>query len=186
MPGASRRFKENACFGTSVPGKEDGKRRVSDLAVVVFKDLNTADKVVNEITAQRTVDLEGACVVIRDALGRPHLKQIVEPAPAGALDEDRRGDLRITLIRTLLASPLTGWLPVRNADLMDRTLSGRPSECSITDEFIRALGEAISPNCSALFFRAAWPEDEELLRYILTFGGKVLRTPLSDEQEQNA
>jgi hypothetical protein len=71
MPGASRRSKENAWFGTSVPGKEDGKRRVSDLAVVVFKDLNTADKVVNEIIARRSVDLEGACVVFRDALGRP-------------------------------------------------------------------------------------------------------------------
>jgi uncharacterized membrane protein len=186
MPGASRRSKEYACFGTSVPGKEDGKRRVNDLAVVVFKDLNTADKVVNEIIARRSIELEAACVLFWDALGRPHLKQLVDPAPAGALDEDRRGDLRTTLVRTLLASLVTGRPPARSLNRLDRPLSGRRLECSIADEFIRALGAAISPNCSALFFRLAGPEDEEILRYILTFGGKVLRTPLSDEQEQNA
>jgi uncharacterized membrane protein len=180
--GASRRSKENTWFGTAVSDKEDGKRRVSDLAVVVFKDLNTADKVVNEITARRSVDLEGACVVFRDALGRPHLKQMVEPIPAGALDENRPSGPRSTLVRALLASPLTGWAPVGNADLMDRALSGRRSECGMPDEFIRALGEAISPNCSALFFRLARPEDEETLRLVLTFGGKVLRTSLSDER----
>ena len=153
--------------------------------VVAFKDLNTADKVLNEIIARRTVDLEGACVVFRDTLGRPHLKQMADPIPAGARDEEMRDGLRTTLARTLLASPLTGWAPVRSANLLDRALAGRRSECGIENEFVRALGEAISPNCSALFFWLASPEDEETLRFILTFGGNALRTSLSDEPVVN-
>ncbi len=57
-------------------------------------------------------------------------------------------------------------------------------DCGIRDDFIRAMREAMGPNCSALFLRIGGADDEETLRAAQSHGGLLLRTSLSDRQAQ--
>ncbi|MBX6324186.1 MAG: hypothetical protein IRY94_20410, partial [Rhodospirillaceae bacterium] len=61
---------------------------MSDLVCIAFNDRETADRVLNDMRAAQTghlVELEDACVVVRDDAGKVHLKQaynLVGPAAA--------------------------------------------------------------------------------------------------------
>ena len=123
---------------------------MGDLAVVVFKDRDTADKVLNEVNARRAVELTDACVAFRDALGRPHLKQVVGPRPAGPRAEATYGCLCTALAGTLLASPVSSRAVGGAADPSKRNCFDMLLDCGIRDDFIRALRDAVAPNCSAL------------------------------------
>jgi len=152
---------------------------------VVFKDRDTADKVLNDINAQRAVELTDACVAFRDAIGRPHLKQAFGPVPAARRAEAALGSLWITLAATLLANPLTGAAAGDGADPADRNRFDMLLDCGIGDDFVRTLREALAPNCSALFVRIGGADDEGTLRAVQRCSGLLLRTSLSDTQEQN-
>ena len=61
---------------------------MSDLIVVSFKGEDSADQVLNKLTAlqkEHLVDLEDAVVAVRDKNGKVRLKQSVNLAAAGAL-----------------------------------------------------------------------------------------------------
>ncbi|MFZ3013392.1 MAG: hypothetical protein WA045_06765, partial [Nitrospira sp.] len=54
---------------------------MSQLVCIAFKDLSTADRVLNELRAMETdyvLDLEAAVIVVRDLDGKVHLKQCVD------------------------------------------------------------------------------------------------------------
>jgi len=60
---------------------------MSDLVCVAYKDRDTADQVLNELRqlqVEHLIDLEDACVVVRDDSGKVHLKQAVNLVAAGA------------------------------------------------------------------------------------------------------
>jgi len=61
---------------------------MSDLIVISFKGQDTADQVLNklrEMQKEYLIDLEDACVVVRDQNGKVRLKQAVNLTSAGAL-----------------------------------------------------------------------------------------------------
>ena len=155
---------------------------MSHLVAIAFKDRNTADKVLNEINAQRAFELRDIYVVFRDAKGRPHLKQSINPIAAGTQNRDESNSSCANLVRSLLGSPLTGWDFDRNAGPMDQIMSRATSECGIRDDFVAAIGQALSPNCSALFFAVENLNGDKTIRSILEYGGKLITTPLPAEQ----
>jgi uncharacterized membrane protein len=60
---------------------------MSDLIVVSFKGEDTADQVLNKLMAlqkEHLIDLEDACVVVRDQTGKVRLKQAINLAGVGA------------------------------------------------------------------------------------------------------
>lgn len=154
---------------------------MSDLAVVVFKERNTADKVLNEVNAERAVELTDGCVAFRDAIGRTHLKLAV---PADGRVEAAFGRSWTTLVGMLLACRLAGQPGGIGVDAYSREMFDELLGCGIRDDFIRALREAMGPNCSALFLRIGGADDEETLNAAQSRGGLLLRTLLSDAQVQ--
>jgi uncharacterized membrane protein len=63
-------------------------------------------------------------------------------------------------------------------------LSGALSDYGIDDEFIRSVGSTIEPGSSALFILVRRATLDKVLPELRPFGGTVLRTSLSNEQEE--
>jgi uncharacterized membrane protein len=63
-------------------------------------------------------------------------------------------------------------------------LSGALVDYGIDDAFIRSLGATIAPGSSALFVLVRRATPDKVLPELSPFGGTVLRTSLSNEQEE--
>src|ERR687888_433971 len=89
-------------------GTRDRRCTMSDLVVVGFQGEDTADQVLNKLVAlqkEHLIDLEDACVVVRDQNGTVHLKQAVHLAGMGAASGGAWGALWGTLIGLLFLNP---------------------------------------------------------------------------------
>jgi uncharacterized membrane protein len=160
---------------------------MSDLIVVGFKGEDTADQVLNKLRAlqkEHLIDLEDACVVVRDPQGDVRLKQAVNLAGVGAASGGAWGALWGTLIGLLFLNPLAGLLTGAAFGAGAGALSGALSDYGIDDEFIRSLGSTIEPGSSALFVLVRRATFDKVLPELRPFGGTVLRTSLSHEQEE--
>ena len=62
-------------------------------------------------------------------------------------------------------------------------LSGAISDIGVDDNFMKELGETLSPGSSALFVLVRKVTPDKVLEEIAPFGGKVLRTSLSKDDE---
>jgi uncharacterized membrane protein len=160
---------------------------MSDLIVVGFKGEDTADQVLNKLRAlqkEHLIDLEDACVVVRDPQGEVRLKQAVNLTGVGAASGGAWGALWGTLIGLLFLNPLAGLLTGAAFGAGAGALSGALSDYGIDDEFIRSLGSTIEPGSSALFVLVRRATFDKVLPELRPFGGTVLRTSLSHEQEE--
>jgi uncharacterized membrane protein len=159
---------------------------MSDLIVVGFKGEDTADQVLNKLQAlqkEHLIDLEDACVVVRDASGTVRLKQAMNLVGAGAASGGLSGALWGTLIGLLFLNPLAGLLAGAAVGAGAGALSSSLVDYGIDDEFIRSLGATIAPGSSALFVLVRRATPDKVLPELRPFGGTVLRTSLSNEQE---
>jgi uncharacterized membrane protein len=160
---------------------------MSDLIVVGFKGEDTADQVLNKLTAlqkEHLIDLEDACVVVCDQNGNVRLKQAVNLVGVGAASGGAWGALWGTLIGLLFLNPLAGLLTGAAFGAGAGALSGALSDYGIDDEFIRSLGSTIQPGSSALFVLVRRATLDKVLPELRPFGGTILRTSLSHEQEE--
>lgn len=159
---------------------------MSDLVVVSFKKEDTADQVLNKLNALRKeylIDLEDACVVVRDAQGKVRLKQALNLVATGAAAGATWGSLFGTLIGLLFLNPLAGLLTGAVLGAGSGALSGKLADYGIDDDFIRSLGSSIEPGMSALFVLVRKVNFDKVLPELKPFGGTILRTSLSNEQE---
>jgi uncharacterized membrane protein len=160
---------------------------MSDLIAVGFKGEDTADQVLNKLVTlqkEHLIDLEDACVVIRDQNGQVRLKQAINLTGVGAASGGAWGALWGTLIGLLFLNPLAGLLTGAAFGAGAGALSGVLSDYGIDDEFIRSLGATIEPGSSALFILVRSATMDKVLPELRPFGGTVLRTSLSNEQEE--
>jgi uncharacterized membrane protein len=160
---------------------------MSDLIVVGFKGEDTADQVLNKLTAlqrEHLIDLEDACVVVRDQNGNVRLKQAVGLVGVGAASGGAWGAMWGTLIGLLFLNPLAGLLTGAAFGAGAGALSGALSDYGIDDDFIRSLGSTIQPGSSALFILVRRATLDKVLPELRPFGGTILRTSLSHEQEE--
>jgi uncharacterized membrane protein len=160
---------------------------MSDLICIAYKDRETADKVLNELRqlqVEHLVDLEDACVVIRDDNGKVHLKQAVNLTTVGAASGGLWGGLFGLLIGMMFLNPLLGWLSGIALGAGAGAISGKLSDYGIDDDYIKSLGTHIQPGTSALFVLVRKVTPDKVLPEIQKFGGTVLRTSLSNEQDE--
>lgn len=160
---------------------------MSNLIVVAFKDENTADQVLNKLVSlqkEYLVDLHDSCVVIRDRDGKVRLKQAINLVGTGAASGGAMGALWGTLLGVLFLNPLAGLLTGTVFGAGAGALSGKLADYGINDEFIKSMGETIQPGSSALFVLVRRASLDKVLPELAEFEGTVLKTSLSNEQEE--
>ncbi len=151
---------------------------MSHLIVVGFDDQFKASQVLLELTRlqhEHLVDLEDAAVVIRNPEGKIKINQTQDLTLEGAFS----GGFWGVLVGLLLFQPLLGWA----AGLAAGALAGRFADIGIDDEFIKEVGATITPGTSAIFVLIREVTPDKVLEEVSRFGGKVLRTSLSREDE---
>jgi uncharacterized membrane protein len=94
----------------SLIGSEE-ESLMSDLVVVSFKGEDTADQVLNklrEMQKEYLIDVEDACVVVRNKDGKVRLKQAINLVSTVAVGGAAWGGLFGSLIGLLFLNPLVG------------------------------------------------------------------------------
>lgn len=159
---------------------------MSELIVIGFEDPNEADRVLTELQRMQKeylVDLEDAVVVVREADGKPRMKQSVDLVGTGAATGGLWGAMWGTLVGLLFLNPLLGLITGAAFGAGAGALSGGLTDYGIDDNFIRSVGEALKPNTSALFVLVRKVQPEKVLTELSRFHGRVIRSSLSPEQE---
>ena len=159
---------------------------MSDLVCLAFKDLHTADQFLNELRSMQTehiLELEDACVVVRDADGKLHLKQSVNLVALGASSGASMGMLMGALVGLLFLNPVAGLAVGGLIGAGSGALQGKFADYGIDDDFIKQLGGTIAPGSSALFLLVRKAVADKVMPRLAHYEATVLKTSLSDEQE---
>jgi len=160
---------------------------MSELVVVTYPDINRAAEVLvtlKRLEKEHLIDLEDAVYVTKDADGKVKLHQSVPLGAIGASSGMIRGTIWGTLIGLLFLNPLLGALTGAAAGAAGGAISGSMIDYGISDDFIKELGEQLQPNTSALFLLVKKSTPDKVLPEVSQYGGKILRSSLSNEQEQ--
>lgn len=159
---------------------------MSDLVVLDFDGVETADAVLTKLRLlrkQELIDLLDAVVVIRPEGGDIQIKQSVNMTAVGAASGLSTGALVGALAGLLVLNPLGGMALGGMAGAAMGALGGRLSDFGINDDFIREVGQTIAPGTSALFVLVAKATPDKVIAEIREHNPRVLRTSLSNEQE---
>ena len=166
---------------------------MSQLVCIAFKDLSTADRVLNELRAMETdyvLDLEDAVIVVRDLDGKVHLKQCVDVFGGATTHGVSLGVLWGGLMGLLFMNPLAGLIGSlaggAGAGAVTTAASGFGllSDYGIPDNFIRDLGSTIKRGTSAIFLLIRNIDEDKVLARISQHEGTILKTSLSKEHEE--
>lgn len=160
---------------------------MSELICIAFNGRDTAERVLNDLHAMQKeylVELADSCIVTRDADGKLQLHQAVNLVTTGAVSGGTWGALWGTLVGILFLNPLAGLLIGAAAGAGAGALSGSLVDYGINDEFIKQMGEQICADSSALFVLLRKVTLDKVLPDLAQYEGTVLKTSLSNEQEQ--
>ena len=110
---------------------------MSDLVCVAYKERDTADQVLNELRqlqVEHLIDLEDACVAVRDDNGKVHLKQAVNLVAASAAGGSLWGGMLGLLVGIVFMSSFTARLARRRRDRrgLGRALRQKPPTTAST------------------------------------------------------
>ena len=160
---------------------------MSDLVVLDFDGVGTADEVLTKLRGlqkEHLIDLEDACVVVHTEAGKVQVKQAVNLTRVGAAGGASTGMLIGALAGLLVLNPLAGMVVGGLAGAGFGALSGSMADHGINDDFIKNLGKTIPKGSSALFVLIKHSTPDKVLPEIERFKPRVLKTSLSNEQEQ--
>jgi len=158
----------------------------SDLVVLDFDGIHTADEVLNKLRSlqkEHLIDLEDACVVERADDGKVHVKQAVNLTSLGAARGGLSGALWGTLVGLLFLNPLAGMAIGGLAGAGAGALSDSLSDYGINDDFVKQLGQTIPKGSSALFVLIRSVTFDKVLPEIQPYNPRLLQTSLSNEAE---
>ena len=159
---------------------------MSDLIVLDFDGTGTADEVLTKLRSlqkEHLIDLEDACIVIREEGSEPQIKQAINLTALGASSGASTGMLLGALVGLLVLNPLAGMVVGGLSGAGFGALSGRLADYGINDDFIKDLGNAIPEGTSALFLLVRSSTPDKVLPEIEPFKPRVVKTSLSNEQE---
>jgi uncharacterized membrane protein len=151
---------------------------MADLIIIAYPDLTTAEAArakLMELQKEYLIELGDAVVAERHADGSVKLHQLINTTAAGAAG----GALWGTLIGLLFLNPLLG----AAAGAAGGALSGYLTDVGIDDKFLKEAAEALSPGQAALCVLVRKVTADKVLPEMAHFGGTVLRTNLTSEQE---
>lgn len=121
------------------------------------------------------IDLADAVVVVRDADGKVKLRQMYNLTAAGAVG----GGFWGTLVGILFLNPLFGLAVGAGAG----AISGALQDIGINDDMMRKMAETLKPGTAALCILVRQMTEDKVLDEIKPFGGTVIQTSLSHEDE---
>lgn len=151
---------------------------MADLILIAYPDLATAEAArakLIELQKEYLIELGDAVVAERQADGSVKLHQLINTTAAGAAG----GALWGTLIGLLFLNPLLG----AAAGAAGGALSGYLTDVGIDDKFLKDAAGALSPGQAALCVLVRKVTADKVLPEMAHFGGTVLRTNLTSEQE---
>ncbi len=151
---------------------------MSNLVVIGFDDEHKAEEVrlaLIKMQQEYLIDLEDAVVAIKKNDGKIQLHQIHNLTAAGAVG----GGFWGLLIGTIFLSPLLGVAVGAAAG----GVSGALSDIGVNDDFMKKLASTLQPGSSALFVLVRKATPDKVLDKLQGFGGNVLQTSLSKEDE---
>ena len=151
---------------------------MASLIVIAYDTEATAEaarKKLFELQKEYLIELGDAVVAVRQADGTVKLNQLVSMTAAGAAS----GGMWGALIGLLFLNPLLGAAVGAGAG----ALSGRFTDVGINDSFIKEAAGALQPGQAALCVLVRKVTADKVLPVMASFGGKVLSTNLSTEQE---
>jgi uncharacterized membrane protein len=152
---------------------------MADLVIIAYPDETTAEAArakLFELQKQYLIQLGDAVVAVRNADGSVKLNQLMNTTAAGAAG----GALWGSLIGLLFLNPILGAAAGAGAG----ALSGYLTDVGIDDKFMKSAAEALTPGQAALCVMVRQVTADKVLPEMAPFGGTVLRTNLTAEQEQ--
>lgn len=151
---------------------------MSNLIVIAYDDMTKADKVradLIQLQKEHLIMLEDAVTVVRKEDGKVKVNQAMNLTAGGALS----GGFWGTLIGLIFLNPILGFV----AGAAAGAVGGALTDIGINDDFIKELGNTITPGSSALFILVTQFTPDKVIEEIKPYGGKVIRTSLSTEDE---
>ena len=153
---------------------------MSTLIAVAYDDVNTAKTVRDklfQLQTQHLITMEDAVVVERRQDGKVKLHQVRSTASSGALG----GALWGGLIGLIFFMPFLG----AAVGAATGAVAGGAVDVGADDNFMRQVGEQLTPGKAALFVLVVSSTPEKVLPEVAPFGGTILSTNLSPEAEAN-
>jgi uncharacterized membrane protein len=151
---------------------------MANLIAIAYPDAATAEQVRAELGRARKeylVELHDAVVVEHDPNGKIKLHQAFSTAGVGAAGGAMWGGL----IGLLFLAPLFGMA----VGAASGALAGKLSDTGVNDDFMKQLGAKLPPGGAALIALGRSDTPERVLDRLRPFGGEVIQTSLSDEDE---
>ncbi len=151
---------------------------MADLIIIAYDSVATAQAArakLIELQGRYLIELGDAVVAEREADGGVKLHQPVNLAAIGAAS----GGMWGALIGMLFLNPLLGAAVGAGAG----ALSGKFTDLGINDQFMKDTAAALTPGAAALCVLVRQVTADKVLPEMAHFGGKVLQTSLSTEQE---
>lgn len=152
---------------------------MSNLVVIGFEDEHTAFEMRAELVKlqkEYLIEMEDVVVVTKDEKGKVKLHQAANLTAVGAVG----GSFWGMLIGMIFLNPLLGAAVGAGAG----ALSGKLRDIGIDDNFIKGLGETITPGSSALFVLVRQSTPDKVLEGLKGFKGKILKTSLTADKEE--
>ncbi len=151
---------------------------MATLAVIGYENDVKAEEVrltLIKMQKEYLIDLIDAVVVVRDDKGKVKLRQMHNLTAGGALS----GGFWGMLIGILFLNPLFGFAVGAAAG----AISGALSDVGINDAFMKKLAETLKPGTAALCVLVHSMTPDKVVEEIQQFGGTVIKTNLSHEDE---
>jgi uncharacterized membrane protein len=151
---------------------------MSELVAIAYPDRQVAE-VVRDILADLAehgaIEFEDAVIAARDRDGELRLEQTLHPARRRAVGGAAAGGVAGLLIG----------IPILGAAVGAASLAAgaKRRDVGVDDEFARRLGAELEPPRAALVLLVRSATADEVLPQIREYGGRVIRTSLSDEAE---
>jgi uncharacterized membrane protein len=152
---------------------------MSTLAVIAYPEQNTAGEAaaaLQRMQKEVLIELEDVAWVTKTQDGKLKLHQGTSLTGVGAAG----GAMWGFLFGLLFLVPLAGMA----VGAATGALAGHLADYGIDDKWIKEVAGSIPPGGSALFVMARTTNQERVLPEMAKFGGTVLKTNLTSEQQQ--
>lgn len=153
---------------------------MANLIAVAFPRQETASEVLGtlrRLQTEKVIELDDAVAVIKDQNGSVRLVQGFDPSYRPVVG----GALVGGLIGLIFLAPLLGMAIGTAYGMMENKFS----DYGIDDHFMKEVSEQLQPGGSAIFALVRRAKPDKVVEELGQYGGKVLRTPLSRQAEEN-
>jgi uncharacterized membrane protein len=151
---------------------------MSNLVAIAYPDVDTAQEVMGalgRLQVEKSIELEDAVIVTREADGKVKLHQARSTTGAGAAGGAMWGGV----IGLLFLAPLLGMA----VGAASGALTGKMTDVGVDDGFLEELGQKLEPGTAAVIVLVHRSTPDKVLPEIQQYGGTVLQSSLDNDAE---